>query len=126
MTSAWRAEPILGVRDVRLAVDFYTKVLGFHCENIFEPDGGDGAVYALLDRDGVGIHLQIRRREPLNRTEIERDVYFYVPDVDILYAEWKRCGAVCRLGPTDAPYGMRELVIEDRDGNLLAFGSENK
>ena len=127
-TESWAVAPVLGARDVRLATAYYEDKLGFTCEDrVFVP-GGDEAVYAILNRGGVIIHLQIRRREiNANRQEIESNGYFTVTDVDALYAEFLERGAIIVRPPVDAPnYGMRDFIVEDPDGNRLLFGTTKR
>ena len=124
--SRWRVAPILGAADVRKAVDYYVEKLGFECgpAAVFEPSGPDGAVYALLERGGADLHLQIRRvPNERERQRIERDVYFYVPDVDALHDELRGRGATIVAFPKNARYALRELEVVDLDGNRITFGS---
>lgn len=123
----WRIAPVLGVRDVKQAVDYYTRVLGFACPNgVFEGVApGEGGVYAIVTRGSVDIHLQIRRRNVFasERERIESDVYVFVPDADAVFEELKTTGAVIHRQPEDAPYGLRDFVVEDLEGHRLVFGS---
>jgi hypothetical protein len=50
------------------------------------------------------------------------DVYLYVDDLDALHSDLQRRGALIRQGPFLAPYGIREVVVEDLNGYLLTFG----
>ena len=121
----WETIPVLGVRDVRRAVDHYRDVLGFSCseDSIFAPPGHE-AVYALLTRDGCTIHLQIRRHERASTREaIEGDAYVIVPDVDALFEELRGRGARIHREPMDEAYGMRDFTVEDPDGNRIAFAT---
>lgn len=124
------AAPILGVRHVRQAAEYYRDVLGFTLdpvEGVFQPSADEpGGVYAIVERWGVLIHFQIRRGDIPTRTRQghERDVYLYVKDLDSLYAELQTRGATILQPPTMAPYGIRELVVEDLNGFRLAFGEE--
>lgn len=124
----WQASPILGVRRVRQAAEYYRDVLGFSLDpddGVFQPspDEPDGA-YAIVKRPGVWIHFQIRRGElpERQRSAFERDVYIYVDDVDSLHADLQRRGAMIQSPPRMAPYGIREMVVEDLNGYRLAFG----
>jgi predicted enzyme related to lactoylglutathione lyase len=127
MTTPWTVQPIVGARDVKRAVSYYTEVLGFECRSFYEGGGDEGGVYALLQREGAGLHVQIRRRPlfPEGRNRIEADLYFYVPDADALHAELKARGARILRPVEDGPnYGMRDFVVEDLDGNRILFGSD--
>jgi uncharacterized glyoxalase superfamily protein PhnB len=123
----WRIAPMLGVRDVNQAVEYYTSVLGFECPGgVFEGVApGEGGVYAIVRRGDVEIHLQIRRRDLFagKRESIEGDAYLFLPDVDALFAEFEAKGAKIHRPPEDAPYGLRDFVIEDAEGHRLTFGS---
>lgn len=125
---AWRASPVLGVREVRRAAEYYRDVLGFSLDpvdGVFQPspDEPDG-VYAIVKRPGVWIHFQIRRDDlqERRRPAFERDIYLYVDDVDGLHADLRRRGAMILAEPHLAPHGLREMVVEDLNGYRLAFG----
>ncbi len=121
----WRLAPILGFRDVRKAADYYRDVLGFTERSVLEGVGGEPAVYAILDKDGIEIHLQIRRREIFadKRESIESDAYLFVPDADALHSELVRRGASVLRPPQDEPYGLRDFTVEDLEGHRLVFGT---
>jgi uncharacterized glyoxalase superfamily protein PhnB len=113
--SRWQICPILGVPRVRPAAEYYRDVLGFQLDperGVFQPvaDEPDG-VYAIVERDGACVHLQIRRGErtlrPAQRGAYEREL--------------KQRGASVQP-PKRAPYGIRECEVEDLDGHRLAFG----
>jgi len=127
--ASWQICPVLGVRDVRRAAEYWRDVLGFHLEpdGVFAPEPGEpGGVYAIVDRAGVRVHFQIRfgdaaatRRQ---RPPFERDVYLYVDDVEAVHAELTRRGARLLHPPRTMPYGLRETVAEDPDGHRVTFG----
>ena len=125
--ASWRIAPTLGVRDVKKAVEYYVGVLGFECPGgIFEGGApGEGGVYAIVRRADIEIHLQIRRREVFaaKRESIEGDAYLFVPDVDAIFEEFKAKAVVIHRPPEDAPYGLRDFVIEDPEGHRLTFGT---
>ena len=123
----WRASPVLAVRNVRQAAEYYRDVLGFtlDADGVSAPVADEpGGVYAIVKRAGIWIHFQIRREEMPRRERqaFEGDVYVYVDDVDTLYAELQQRGAIIRQPPQVAPYGIRELLVEDLNGYRLTFG----
>jgi uncharacterized glyoxalase superfamily protein PhnB len=125
---AWLIAPILGVRNVREAAEYYRDVLGFALDpanGVFQPTAEEpGGVYAIVKRSGASIHFQIRRGDfPERRRQgYERDVYIYVENVDALHVEFQQRGAAIKQEPRTAPYGLRELEVEDLNGYRLAFG----
>jgi uncharacterized glyoxalase superfamily protein PhnB len=126
---SWNVAPILGCRDVRATAHYFRDALGFHLDpdtGVFEGvDANEGAVYAIVDRDGVRIHLQIRRRDVFAgpRERIESDVYVYVGDSDALYAEYAGKSVTIVRPIENAPYGYRDFAIEDPEGHRIVFGS---
>ncbi len=126
--NAWSAAPVLGVRNVRQAAEYYRDVFGFTLDpvdGVFQPTGDEpGGVYAIVERSGILIHFQIRRGDLPTRTRQghERDVYLYVKDLDSLYADLQKRGATILQPPRVAPYGIREIVVEDLNGFRLTFG----
>jgi uncharacterized glyoxalase superfamily protein PhnB len=124
----WQAAPILGVRNVRQAAEYYRDVLGFSLDpvnGVFQPGADEpGGVYAVVQRNGVRVHFQIRRGDLPERARqpLERDVYLYVAGLDELHADLQRRGADIIQPPRVAPYGLRELVVQDLNSYRLAFG----
>jgi catechol 2,3-dioxygenase-like lactoylglutathione lyase family enzyme len=125
---SWQASPVLGVRDVRQAAEYYRDVLGFSLDpvdGVFQPSPGEaGGVYAIVKRGGVWIHFQIRRGELPRRTRQphERDVYLYVDQLDRVHEDLLTRGAIITQGPRLAAYGIREFDVEDPNGYRLTFG----
>jgi predicted enzyme related to lactoylglutathione lyase len=50
------------------------------------------------------------------------DVFYWVEQVDDLYAEFNAKGVDVVYGPTIQPYGIREFAIRDPNGYVLGFG----
>jgi uncharacterized glyoxalase superfamily protein PhnB len=48
----------------------------------------------------------------------------FVQDVDALHEDYKRRGAIIRQPPTDFPWGVREMNVEDLDGHRLRMGGD--
>jgi len=103
--------PELPVDDVREGVKHYTDVLGFKV-NYEQSDIG------VLDRDEVRLLLVART----TRHAGIGAAYFYVRDVDALYAELLGKGADVQAEPTSQPWGLREFSVLDLEGNRLTFG----
>ena len=127
-TRPWQAAPILGVRNVRAAAEYYRDVLGFQLDpvnGVFEPVPNEpGGVYGIVTRQGAVIHFQIRRGDLPDRTRqaLERDIYLYITDLDAVHADLQQRGANILHGPRMAPHGIREMVVEDLNHFRIAFG----
>ncbi len=48
----------------------------------------------------------------------------FVDDVDALYQEYQRSGAIIRQPPTNMPWGTREMNVQDPDSHRFRMGSD--
>jgi uncharacterized glyoxalase superfamily protein PhnB len=109
--------PILPVADVRAALDHY-RALGFR---VAPYEAGDE--YGFAERGRVHLHLTYRPSSyyPDNGIAV---AYLTVEDADALFAAWSRPSiAGATEPPADMPWGMREGVHTDPDGNIIRYGS---
>lgn len=104
--------PVLHVKDVVAAAAFYRDVLGFTW------DFGD-EVYAVVWRDNSAIHFV---RDERNPTGVH--LFQWVKDVDAYLEEIVARGAEVSSGPTDQPYGIREIGLRDINGVGIVFGQD--
>ena len=108
--------PAFPVSDLAAALAHYTR-LGF-TTNAYMGESAAGG-YGFARRDGVELQLGTL---PTGRTASPTTAYLYVDDADALAAEWREAGADVR-SPEDTPWGQREGVMIDPDGNIIRFGS---
>lgn len=120
----WGICPVLGVRDVVAASEFLKSRFGFVETDLLQPDDLEPAVYSIVKRGGIELHLQIRRT-PLDpqRQAIENDVYIRVPDVDELRQEFIDRGAEILKDIMDQPYGMRDFCVSGPEHHRLMFAT---
>jgi len=102
--------PALPLDDVPAGVRHYRDVLGFSV-NYEQHDIG------VMDRDEVRLLLIARTAD---HTGIG-SAYFYVRDVDALYAEFLAKGADIEGEPVSQPWGLREFSVRDPERNRLTF-----
>jgi uncharacterized glyoxalase superfamily protein PhnB len=107
--------PILSVRDLRAAIEYYTSVLGF--EVAWE--WGEPPYLASVFRDSV--ELNLLQAEPAAAPTPSR-VYFQVLDVELYYTQVTAAGAAVDVALDDRPYGMKDFRVVDPSGNELSFG----
>lgn len=109
------AVPILNVRNVPASIAYYVEKLGFHKEW----DWGTPATFGCVFRDAVRIFLcEGAQGAPGNWISI------FIHNVDALHEDYKKSGAIIRQAPTNFPWGLREMNVEDLDGHRLRLGSE--
>jgi hypothetical protein len=114
--------PVLPVRDIGAAIEHY-RALGFKGEP-YRDAGPNGPVYGFVSLGSIEMHLSLTKElDPASNTAA---CYLYVDDAERLYRTWVASGAGGRYKePVDTPYGLREFVHWDPDGNLLRVGSSN-
>lgn len=120
--------PLLQVFDMPTSIRFYCDALGF------EVAGNDGKPAPNFD----WVLLRLNGAELMLNTAYEQDhrpptpdpariaahedtaIYFSCPDVDGAYAHLQEKG-ISSKKPTIAPYGMKQLYLNDPDGYVLCF-----
>ena len=114
--------PMLEAENLRETVDFYTRLLGFKCQEYF-PDA-DNPVWASLLQDDVEIMFTARNaHSKIDSPTMTGTLYFNPDDVDEAWAMLKDAAAV-EYPIENFEYGMREFAIRDCNGYLLQFGQE--
>jgi len=116
--------PCLMVSDVLKAHSYYSDRLGFRSPRMW----GDPPTFCIAQRDGLELMLaQVdpgKTVHPNAENDGRIDAYFWVNDADALHREFSDSGADVVCGPEDQVYGMREFLVRDPDGHVLAFGHD--
>jgi len=122
-----RLTPLLEVFDMPTSLRFYRDVVGF--EVVGQSSEGDNCDWCLLQLQEVYLMLNTAyeqdERPPSadpSRVSAHRDtgLFFRCPDVDAAYTHLHDQGVDLKP-PKDAPYGMRQLYLNDPDGYVLCF-----
>jgi predicted enzyme related to lactoylglutathione lyase len=109
--------PILSVKDFGASMDYYVNKLGF----TKTWDWGDPPGFGCVTRGKIQIFLcHGSQGQPGTWMSI------FVEDVDALHEEYKRSGAIIRQPPTNMPWGVREMNVQDLDGHRLRMGSHSE
>ena len=115
--------PFFIVRDVRVALLFYCKMLGF---DIVYQEPDHEPFFAIVQRDGAMILFKSVGVEPLpncKRDPAARwDAYASVPDPDALAAELTSRGVTFSKPLQATNDGLRGFELEDANGHVLFFG----
>jgi len=104
------------VSDLRKAIDFYTKKLGFKLAFTW----GDPPTFAGVLLDQVQIFLQQATPQPDGF-----EMIFVIGNADELYEFHKANGVRVVEEIGDREYGMRDYRVLDQDGNQLSFGQHS-
>jgi hypothetical protein len=107
--------PILNVRNFTASMDYYVNELGF----TKKWDWGTPPTFGCVARGNVQIFFcEGGQGRPGMWMSI------FMDNVDSLFEEYQRTGAIIRQPPTNMPWGTREMNIEDLDGHRFRMGSE--
>lgn len=109
--------PQFRIKDAQASLAFDVDGLGFSVD--WEHRFGPGMpVFMQVSRDGIALFLS----EHAGDAKFGGTAYLVVPDVDARHRELVARGLA--LGaPQDTPWGTREMVATDPDGNRLRFAT---
>jgi len=112
--------PMLAVRDIRRAVDFYKNALGFTVRSVM--DGPQGAIHAELRFRDTTLMLSPESREQHNLSaatigNTPATLYILVDNVDSVFAGAVAAGAKVSMPVMDMFWGDRCGQVSDLDGN---------
>jgi uncharacterized glyoxalase superfamily protein PhnB len=114
--------PVLLVKDVVAAANHYRDHLGFDYDRLW----GHPPNFCMVMRDDHVVMLSQAPAEVVRPhwTVVDKlwDAYFWVDDVDAIYEEFQRSGAIIDYTLAVKPYGVKEFGVQDLDGHDLAFG----
>ncbi|WP_115462520.1 glyoxalase superfamily protein [Winogradskyella aurantiaca] len=111
--------PVLPVKDVNSAIEYYCANLGFKLTFVDNPET---PAYAGLLRDGVTLHLQWHHKDEW-QTGVDRPLLrIYTDEVDVLYDEFSSKNVFHKETQLrDTEWGTREFGIYDPFSNGLIF-----
>ena len=123
------SEPQLYVTDIERSCEFFCKKLGFSVVFIY----GSPPYYAQVGRDGARLNLRcvegplidsmIRDREELLSASM---TVATAEEIKLLFLEFQSAGVTFHQTLKRQPWGARNFLVKDPDGNLLLFaGSAN-
>jgi hypothetical protein len=123
MSKITASAPILLVKDVLKSAAYFRDKVGFSEQSLY----GHPPHFAILRRDGIALMLS---QAPADHVIVPHwkivekmwNVYFWVDDVDAIYAEFQQSGAIIDYTLYTAPHGVREFGIQDLDDHDIAFG----
>jgi len=123
------AEPQLFVSDIKASCDFFTSKLGFTV--VFQY--GEPPFYGQVKRDGARLNLRcvasplideaLRDRENLLSAAITVDT---AEDIKQLFLEFQAAGIAFHQPLKHEPWGAKDFIVKDPDGNLVLFAGPAK
>lgn len=118
------AEPQLLVADIKRSCEFFRKKLGFSVVFSY----GEPPYYAQVSRDAARLNLRcvessviapaVRDREELLSASM---TVATAEEIKLLFLEFQSAGVTFQQTLKKQPWGARNFVVRDPDGNLLLF-----
>jgi uncharacterized glyoxalase superfamily protein PhnB len=118
------AEPQLFVTDIKRSCDFLCEKLGFSIVFTY----GDPPYYAQVSRDAARLNLRcvegaviesrVRDHQELLSASM---TVATAEEIKLLFLEFQSAGVNFRQALKKQPWGARNFVVKDPDGNLLLF-----
>ena len=118
------AEPQLFVADIGGACEFFEAKLGFVTAFTY----GEPPFYAQVSRDGARVNLRCVERPVIDAELRDREELLSASftvgraeETEALFLEFEAAGATFFQTLKRQPWGARDFVVRDPDGNLLLF-----
>jgi catechol 2,3-dioxygenase-like lactoylglutathione lyase family enzyme len=118
------AEPQLFVTDMQRSCEFFREKLGFSLVFSY----GKPPYYAQIARDAARLNLRYVERPGIESTVRDREELLSVSmtvatadEIKLLFLEFQSAGVAFRQTLKKQPWGARNFVVKDPDGNLLLF-----
>ncbi len=118
------AEPQLLVTDIKKSCEFFREKLGFSLVFSY----GQPPYYAQVGRDAARLNLRCVERPVIESTVRDREQLLSVSmtvatvdEIKLLFLEFQSAGVVFHQTLKKQPWGAKNFVVKDPDGNLLLF-----
>jgi len=118
------AEPQLFVTDIKRSCEFFCEKLGFSLAFSY----GNPPYYAQVGRDGARLNLRRVESPVIESTLRDREELLSASmtvgtgdEIKLLFLEFQSAGATFHQKLKKQPWGARNFVVQDPDGNLLLF-----
>ena len=118
------AEPQLFVTDIKASCDFFTGKLGFAVVFSY----GEPPFYAQVRRDGARLNLRCVERPVIDSGLRDREQLLSASltvatadEIKALFLEFQNAGVTFFQSLKREPWGARDFIVRDPDGNLLLF-----
>jgi uncharacterized glyoxalase superfamily protein PhnB len=118
------AEPQLFVADIKSSCDFFATKLGFAIAFTY----GEPPFYAQVKRDAARINLRCVEQPVIDAGARDREELLSASltvataeEIKALFLEFQAAGVTFFQTLKTQPWGARDFILQDPDGNLLLF-----
>lgn len=118
MSNLKNITPVLPVMDVKAEIEFFEN-LGF--TNVYDSlRYSDTLDYAVLFREGVGVHLQLQFEEDMPKKNASQQIKIWVNDLNTLHKEFEEKGFEVKRRDKTA-WGTNEFGFYSPNHNAVIF-----
>lgn len=103
-----RVAPSVPVKDLDRALQFYRDLLGFEIQFT----NGNPISFAVVKQGEAELHLGVQAAKAGSF-----HAHLMVDDLDAVHDRLREAGATIRQPPKIQPWGLRDMVVVDPDGN---------
>jgi uncharacterized glyoxalase superfamily protein PhnB len=118
------AEPQLFVTDIKRSCEFFAKKLGFSLAFVY----GEPPYYAQMVRDAARLNFRSVDESLIESTVRDREGLLSVSmtvasadEIKLLFLEFQSAGVAFQQTLKKQPWGAKNFIVKDPDGNLLLF-----
>ena len=118
------AEPQLFVTNIKRSCEFFRERLGFTLVFSY----GEPPYYAQVGRDAARLNLRCVERTVIESTVRDQEELLAVSmtvatadEIKLLFLEFQSAGVAFHQTLKKQPWGAKNFVVKDPDGNLLLF-----
>jgi len=118
------AEPQLFVTDIKRSCEFFQRKLGFSLVFVY----GEPPYYAQVARDAAHLNLRRVERPVIESTVRDREEFLSVSmtvatadEIKLLFLEFQSAGVAFTQTLKKQPWGAKNFIVKDPDGNPLLF-----
>jgi len=118
------AEPQLLVTDIKSSCEFFREKLGFSLVFSY----GKPPYYAQVGRDAARLNLRRVERQGIESTVRDEEEQLSASmtvatadEIKLLFLEFRSAGVAFHQTLKKQPWGAKNFVVKDPDGNLLLF-----
>ena len=118
------AEPQLFVTNIKRSCEFFRERLGFTLVFSY----GEPPYYAQVGRDAARLNLRCVERTVIESTVRDQEELLAVSmtvatadELKLLFLEFQSAGVAFHQTLKKQPWGARNFIVKDPDGNLLLF-----
>jgi uncharacterized glyoxalase superfamily protein PhnB len=118
------AEPQLLVTDIKRSCEFFQQKLGFSLVFSY----GEPSYYAQVGRDAARLNLRCVEGPVIESRVRDREELLSVSmtvatadEIKLLFLEFQSAGVTFQQTLKKQPWGAKNFIVKDPDGNLLVF-----